>query len=100
MSRDVHAALARALEDLRTAEKSAVLLFAEVMVNELYRDLGFASMEHYSGEKLGFSAGKTKQFMRLASRLEELPELKRAVVKLNEGFSEGVPQHSMEYSEA
>jgi 5-methylcytosine-specific restriction endonuclease McrA len=79
MSRDVHAALARALEDLRTAEKSAVLLFAEVMVNELYRDLGFASMERYSEEKLGFSPGKTKQFMRLAARLEELPELKRAV---------------------
>lgn len=79
MSHDVHAALRRVAEDFRGVERTLILLFAEVMVNQLYRDVGFASMAAYSEAELGFSAGKTKQLIRLAARLQELPKLKHAL---------------------
>jgi hypothetical protein len=75
----VHTALTHALDELRRSERGAVLLFAEVMQRELYRELGFASIHAYALESLDFSPSKTAQFIQLAKRLDELPRLRRAV---------------------
>jgi len=78
--REVHAALLQALDALRRAESRAVLWFAEVLKRRLYRPLGYATMELYAAGELGFSAAKTRQFLRLARQLEELPAVRDAVV--------------------
>jgi hypothetical protein len=63
----------------RAAEERSVLWFGEVVRRKLYRELGLSSIHQYAGERLGFSAGKTAQFLRLAEALEELPGLRRSV---------------------
>ena len=75
----VHAALIAALEQLRRAEKCAVMQFSEIWQRRLFRQLGHASIESYAREALGFSENKTRQFMRLAESFDRLPELKHAL---------------------
>jgi hypothetical protein len=76
---DVHDCLRRSVADMRTAERNAVLWFAEVLNRKLYRDLGFATIHHYAADALGFSKAKTSQFIRLAASLWTLPKLRQAV---------------------
>lgn len=75
----IHARLLAALRDLQRAERNAVLLFGEILRRKLYRDLGYASIQAYTAETLGFTPSKTSQFVRLAGALEELPHLRRSV---------------------
>jgi hypothetical protein len=75
----VHDRLQRALADLKEAEKNAVLWFAQIHSRELFLELGYSSIHQYAQEALGFSRGRTFQFLRLAERLQELPELRRSV---------------------
>jgi len=75
----VHTRLLAALRDLQRAERNAVLLFGEILRRKLYRDLGYASIQAYAAETLGFTPSKTSQFVRLAGALKELPHLRRSV---------------------
>jgi 5-methylcytosine-specific restriction endonuclease McrA len=84
---EVHARLLAALERLQRAERNAVLWFAEIDRRRLYRDLGYSSIQAYASEKLGFSSGKTYQFIRLARALTELPRLRKAVARGELGWT-------------
>ena len=53
--------------------------FSELMSRELYRELGYSSIHQYASEALGFSSGKTYQFIRLARQLEKLPAVKESL---------------------
>ena len=75
----VDARLRSAVADLRSAERNAVLWFAELMRRRLYRDRGFSSIHAYAEAVLGFSDAKTYQFIRLAESLEKLPGLRASV---------------------
>lgn len=79
--RRAHQDLVRALERLRSAERSAVILFAEILRRDWYRSLGHATMELYAREALGLSTAKTRQFLRLARALDELPATRKAVAE-------------------
>jgi 5-methylcytosine-specific restriction endonuclease McrA len=98
----VDARLRAAVAELRRAEKSAVLWFAELMRRRLYRDCGYSSIHAYAEQVLGFSRNKTFQFIHLAESLEHLPRLResltrgelpwtkaREVVKVATGQTEG-----------
>jgi 5-methylcytosine-specific restriction endonuclease McrA len=84
---EIHACLEAALSELQRAEKNAVLLFGEILSRKLYRDLGYSSIQAYAAESLGFSPGKTSQFVRLAGALEELPRLRRSVASGELGWT-------------
>ena len=84
---DIHARLEAALRELQRAEKSAVLLFGEILSRKLYRDLGYSSIQAYAAEALGFTPSKTSQFVRLAGALEELPQLRRSVASGELGWT-------------
>ena len=84
---EVHASLLESLAELHRAEQCAVLWFSEVKRRELYRDLGFGSLQHYASEALGFSDGKVYQFLRLADSLEKLPNLREAMVSGEIGWT-------------
>jgi 5-methylcytosine-specific restriction endonuclease McrA len=62
------------------AQECAVLWFAEIARRSLFRELGFASLELYATESLGFSRNRYFQFARLAEDLDRLPHLREAVV--------------------
>ena len=83
----IHARLLSALRELRRAERNAVLLFGEVMRRELYKDLGYATIQIYAAEALGFTPSKTSQFVRLAGSLESLPRLRRSVARGELGWT-------------
>ncbi len=78
-TRRVHDDLVAALDRLRRAEHSAVILFARVMREGLFRDLGHASIELYGTESLGLSPAKVHQFIALARALEDLPATREAL---------------------
>ncbi len=75
----VDASLRQALGVCDRARECAVLWFAEVQRRALYRALGFASLEIYAVEGLGFSPNRYWQFKRLADDLDRLPVLREAV---------------------
>jgi hypothetical protein len=52
-----------------------------VLARKLYQELGYASMELYAAEALGFSPNRTSQFLKLARDLDRLPPLKEAVAQ-------------------
>ena len=74
-----HCGLKQALAALQSAEKNAVLWFAEIMQRKLYRELGYSSIHHYASEALSFGPSRISQFIRLAEAFEQLPALKAAV---------------------
>ncbi len=69
------------------AQECAVLWFAEVARRSLFRELGFASLELYATEGLGFSRNRYFQFARLAEDLDRLPRLREAVVSGELGWT-------------
>jgi hypothetical protein len=73
--------LRSALATLEAAQQAALLWFHEVLSRKLYLELGYASMELYAAEALGFSANRTSQFLKLARDLDRLPPLKEAVAQ-------------------
>ncbi len=75
-AKTAHIRLREALAVIREAERNAVTLFAEIMRRRLYRELGYASIQIYAIEALGFSRSKTYEFIRLAESFDKLPALK------------------------
>jgi len=75
----LHHALTAELADLRRAERAALLHFATIQRERLYRELGYASIHAYGREGLGFSERKLSAFVRLAEALERLPATRQAV---------------------
>lgn len=78
-ARRIHEDLVDALDRLRRAERSAVTLFARILEDDLFRDLGYATIELYGTEGLGLSRGKTRHFLRLARSLGDLPATRQAL---------------------
>jgi hypothetical protein len=71
--------LKQALDELRRAEKNAVLWFAEIQNRKLYEKLGYSSIYQYATVELAFSKGKASQFINLAESMRALPKLKRSL---------------------
>ncbi|MFH1842331.1 MAG: HNH endonuclease [bacterium] len=78
-ARQVHSSLLTAIDHMIRAERNAVLWFGEVLRRQLFRDLGYSSILQYGTEALEFSQAKVYQFIRLAERLESLPDVKDRV---------------------
>ena len=78
---EVHSRLKDALVELQRAEKNALLWFSEIARRKLFRELGYSSLQMYATEALGFSQNKTRQFIRLAGVMEELPVLRKSVAR-------------------
>ena len=76
---EVDRALRGAVTAYDRARRNVALWFTDALERGLYRDLGHASMEIYAREGLGFSPGRTRQFLALARDLRRLPRLRAAV---------------------
>ncbi|MGD9546757.1 MAG: HNH endonuclease [Candidatus Krumholzibacteriia bacterium] len=74
-----HAALQQAVRIMDQARHCAVLWFADVMARGLYRDLGFPSIQIYAQQELGFSRTRTGDFVRMARKLDDLPQIRKSL---------------------
>ncbi|MGD9548824.1 MAG: HNH endonuclease [Candidatus Krumholzibacteriia bacterium] len=74
-----HAALQQAVRVMDQARHCAVLWFADVMARSLYRDLGFPSIQIYARQELGFSRTRTGDFVRMARKLDDLPQIRKSL---------------------
>jgi hypothetical protein len=83
----VHASLKRSLHALEHARHCSVLWFADVQRRRLYRDLGYSSINQYALEALGFSKSRTRDFVRLAARLDDLPRVRKAMARGELGYT-------------
>jgi 5-methylcytosine-specific restriction endonuclease McrA len=82
-----HASLRQSLKIADQAQHCAVLWFGEILRRKLFRELGYSTMKQYAEHSLGFSRSKTGDFLRLASKLEELPVLKESVASGEVGYT-------------
>ena len=78
-ARVAHSSLKAAISALEKAQNCAVLWFSEIMQRGLFRDLGYCSINQYAQQELGWSRTRTTDFIQLAQKLENLPEVKRQV---------------------
>lgn len=83
----VHASLRRSLKAMNQAQKCAVLWFAEIMGRQLYRQLGYSSINQYAMKGLGFSKSRTGDFVRLARQLDRLPAVRDAMTAGDLGYT-------------
>ncbi len=86
-AQSAHQSLKQSLEILDRAQHCAVMWFGEIMRRELYRDLGYSTMRAYALQELGFSSTRAGDFLRLAAKLESLPEVKREVAAGRLGYT-------------
>jgi len=83
----VHASLQRSLAVMDDAHQCAVLWFGEVMRRKLYRDLGHSSINQYAIQELDFSTSKAGDFIQLANKLDNLPQVREAVASGELGYT-------------
>ncbi|MBD3219661.1 DUF222 domain-containing protein, partial [bacterium] len=79
--------LREAVQTFETAEHNVVLWFAEMQRRQLHRDLGYSSLRQYALTALGFSPTRAADFIRLATRLDELPRLRESVASGEVGYT-------------
>ncbi len=83
----VHASLRQSLAAMDEARRCAVLWFADAMKRRLYRELGYASINQYAMQGLGFSRTRTGDFVRLVRQLDALPAVRAAVASGALGYT-------------
>jgi len=105
-ARRLHRALTVDLVDLQRLEKGALLSFANLLEEKLYRELGYASIHAYGRAALGFSERKLSAWVRMASALERLPATREAVragelpwTKARELVSVATPENEQQWVE-
>jgi HNH endonuclease len=78
-AREVAQQMRSAISEFQRAEANVVLLFYVIKRRHLYREFGYASIRNYARAELGWSENRICQFTRLATDLERLPALRKAV---------------------
>ena len=82
-----HSALKSAVKTMDAAHQNAVLWFGEILQRQLYRDLGYSSINQYAQVALGFSPSRTGDFLQLCRKLEKLPKVKDQVATGKLGYT-------------
>ena len=86
-ARFAHGALKKSLSTLEQAQQCAVLWFGEIMRRRLYRKLGYSSINQYARVELKFSKTRTGDFVQLARKLEQLPEVRASIAGGQLGYT-------------
>lgn len=76
---EVDTKLRAAVAALHQAESNIVLLFYEMIQRQLFRRLGYGTIQQYASLELGFSTNRIYHLVRLATDLQRLPRLRQAV---------------------
>ncbi len=82
-----HQALKIALETMEKAKQCSVLWFDEIHERQLYRELGYASINQYAQQELGFSTSRTGDYLQLCRSFKKLPRVKDKVESGELGYT-------------
>ncbi len=82
-----HRARKSALDTLEEAKQCSVLWFQEIYERKLYRELGYASINQYAAEELGFSSSRTGDYLQLCRSFKRLPQVKEKVASGELGYT-------------
>ncbi|MBD3220076.1 hypothetical protein GF314_02450 [bacterium] len=84
---EVDQALRASVDAYDRARQNAAMWFTEALERGIYREFGHASMEIYAREELGFSTGRTRQFLALSRNLRRMPHLRAAITEGRLGWT-------------
>ncbi len=84
---DVNTALKSALERLDKAQHCSVFWFGEVLDRELFKELGFSSINQYAEVELGFAPSRTGYFKKLCKDLKGLPKISEKIASGELGWT-------------
>jgi hypothetical protein len=71
--------LVAARADQRRAEHALAVLLAELVADQLFRPLGYASVEEFAADRLDLTARQTRDLVRIGRVLPRLPRLDAAL---------------------
>ena len=71
--------LVAARADHRRAEHALAVLLAELVADQLFRPLGYASVEEFAADRLDLTARQTRDLVRIGRALPRLPRLDAAL---------------------
>ncbi len=86
-AQDANLALKQAVKCMDQARHCAVLWFKEIVSRKLFQELGYSSAYQYAATELGFSSTRCGDFLMLARKLDELPQLKSAMEEGKIGYT-------------
>ena len=72
----LHTRLRRSVSRMHQAEKGVFLDFCEMHRTRLHRELGYASIQAYASDKLGFSSNRVNRYLRLMNDLDRMPQVR------------------------
>ncbi len=82
-----HQALKSTLETMDKAKHCSVLWFDEINKRRLFRELGYASINQYAEQELGFSSSRTGDYLQLCRSFKKLPQVKKKVESGELGYT-------------
>ncbi len=74
-----HQALKSSLKTMEKSKHCSVLWFDEINKRRLFRELGYASINQYAEQELGFSSSRTGDYLQLCRSFKKLPQVKEKV---------------------
>jgi 5-methylcytosine-specific restriction endonuclease McrA len=80
-------ALKSALTTMEKAKQCSVLWFDEINERRLFRELGFASINQYAEQELGFSSTRIGDYLQLCRSFKKLPQVKEKVESGELGYT-------------
>ncbi len=82
-----HQALKSALDSMEKSKQCSVLWFDEINERRLFRELGYASINQYAEQELGFSSTRTGDFLQLCRSFKKLPRVKEKIESGELGYT-------------
>lgn len=80
-------AIKSSLKTMEKAKQSSVLWFEEIKNRKLYLKLGYASINQYAEQELGFSGSRTGDYLQLCRSFTELPRVKEKIKSGELGYT-------------
>jgi len=84
---EANQALKSSLKTMEKAKQCSVLWFEEINARKLFLELGYASINQYAGQELGFSSSRTGDYLQLCHSFKKLPRVKEKIQSGELGYT-------------
>lgn len=80
-------AIKSSLKTMEKAKQCSVLWFEDINKRKLFLELGYASINQYAEQELGFSSSRTGDYLQLCRSFKKLPKVKEKVESGKLGYT-------------
>ncbi len=84
---EANQAIKSSLKSMEKAKQCSVLWFEEIHRRKLFLELGYASINQYAAQELGFSSSRTGDYLSLCRSFKKLPKVKEKVESGKLGYT-------------